>query len=131
MYAIVADVEKYREFLPWVTGARIARRISDCMLDCEMQVGFAGISQSYISRVTLDRDRRTIDVVQSEGPFRRLENHWRFEPRGSLCAVDFAIVFEFRSPLLNIVAGKAFERVLVRMTDAFDSRARVLSQRIA
>jgi len=128
MYSVVADVEKYPEFLPWVTGIRIVRRISEKELDCEMRVGFAGINQSYVSRVTLDPANRTIDVVQSEGPFRRLENHWRFTPRGSSCEVDFSIAFEFANPLLNMVAGKAFERVLVTMTHAFEARARSLSR---
>jgi len=129
MYAIVADVEKYPQFLPWVTAIRIVRRRSDRVFDCEMGVGFAGISQTYISCVTLDPDRHAIDVVQSEGPFRQLENHWRFEPRGAGSEVEFAIAFEFRNPLLNMVAGRAFERVLVRMTDAFEARARSLSGR--
>ena len=127
MFSIVADVEKYPLFLPWVTGIRIGKRISDRAFDCEMRVGFAGINQSYVSRVTLDPEKRTVDVVQSEGPFRQLENHWRFSPRGEACEVDFSIAFEFQNPLLNMVAGKAFERVLVKMTDAFEARARSLA----
>ncbi len=131
MYAIVADVEKYPHFLPWVTGLRIARRVSDRVVDCVMRVGFAGINESYTSRVTLDPDAHTIDVVQVDGgPFRRLENHWRFTPRGDICDVDFSITFEFRSPLLNMVAGKAFGRVMMKMADAFESRAQKLSGRV-
>ncbi len=131
MYSIVSDVEKYPEFLPWVTGLRITHRISDRVIDCEMRVGFAGISERYTSRVTLDPEARSIDVVQvGGGPFRRLENHWRFKPRGDVCDVDFSIAFEFRSPLLNMVAGKAFERVMMRMADAFEARARTLSGRV-
>lgn len=129
MYAVVSDVEKYPEFLPWVTGLRIVRRISACVIDCEMRVGFAGLNESYVSRVTLDPEAHTVDVVQSGGgPFRMLENHWRFTPRGDACDVDFAIAFEFRNPLLNMVAGKAFERVMMRMSDAFEARARTLSE---
>jgi coenzyme Q-binding protein COQ10 len=127
MYAVVSDVEKYPEFLPWVTDLRILRRVGENVFDCEMHVGFAGLKESYVSRVAVDPVRRSVDVAQTEGPFRTLENHWRFVPRGGICEVDFAIDFEFRSPLLNMVAGKAFERVLVRMTDAFEARARTLS----
>ncbi len=128
MYAIVSDVEKYPLFLPWVTGLRIVRRISDRVFDSEMSVGFAGLNERYTSRVTLDPEARTVDVVQvGGGPFRMLENHWRFTPRGDVCNVDFSIAFEFRSPLLNMVAGKAFERVMMRMADAFAARARQLS----
>jgi coenzyme Q-binding protein COQ10 len=92
-----------------------------------MQVGFSGFHESYISRVTLDPVARSIDVVQTDGPFRRLENHWRFTPRGGSCEVGFAIDFEFKNPLLNMVAGKAFERVMMRMSHAFEARARALS----
>ena len=129
MYAIVSDVEKYPQFLPWVTGLRIVGRISDTAFDAEMRAGFAGISQSYVSRVTLDPAGRTVDVVQNEGPFRVLENHWRFAPRGGGCEVTFSIVFEFKNALLNAVAGKAFERVLMQMTGAFQARARALSEK--
>jgi coenzyme Q-binding protein COQ10 len=128
MYSVVSDVEKYPRFLPWVTGLRVVRRISDRVIDCEMRVGFAGIHERYTSRVTLDPEAHTIDVVQADGgPFRQLENHWRFMPRGDICDVEFSIAFEFRSPLLNMVAGKAFERVMMKMADAFETRARSLS----
>ena len=134
MYAVVADVEKYPQFLPWVTGLRIVRRISDTVFDAEMRVGFAGFSERYVSRVTLDPAAHTIDVVKTEdspggrGPFRQLENHWRFKAKSETsCDVVFAIAFEFRNPLLAVVAGKAFETVMMKMSGAFEARARALS----
>jgi coenzyme Q-binding protein COQ10 len=130
MYAVVADVEKYPQFLPWVTGLRILRRISDTAFDAEMRVGFAGLSERYVSRVTLDPVAHTIDVVKTEGgPFRVLENHWRFTQKTETsCDVDFAIAFEFRNPILNAVAGRAFSTVMLQMSSAFEARARVLSR---
>ena len=131
MYAIVSDVEKYPEFLPWVTGLKITRRVSEHVVDAEMRVGFAGLNERYTSRVTLDPGAHTVDVVKvAGGPFRILDTHWEFTPRGDVCNVEFSIVFEFRSPLLNMVAGAAFERVMVKMADAFEARARSLSNRI-
>lgn len=131
MYAVVSDVEKYPEFLPWVTSLKIVRRTSDRVFDSEMRVGFAGLNERYTSRVSLDPEAHSIDVVKvAGGPFRVLENHWRFTPRGDICTVEFSILFEFRSPLLNMVAGAAFERVMVKMADAFEARARALSNRI-
>lgn len=130
MYAVVADVEKYPQFLPWVTGLRIVRRLSDTVFDSEMRVGFAGLSERYISRVTVDPVAHSIDVVKTEGgPFRQLENHWRFTPKGEGCSVDFSIAFAFRNPLLNAVAGKAFEIVMLQMASAFEARAKALSQK--
>lgn len=134
MFAIVADVEKYPEFLPWVTALQLVGREQVKgreVLKARMTVGFRSFWESYTSRVVLDPAGRTIDVVQTEGPFRQLENHWRFTPAGEGCTVDFSIAFEFRNPVLNIVAGTAFGRVLLRTTDAFLARARGLSKKTA
>lgn len=126
MYEIVADVEMYPQFLPWCTRLRIVDRERDTVLRADMEVGFGGIKERYTSRVVLDPESRTIDVAQIDGPFRKLENHWRFTPLGDSCRVDFSIEFEFRNWLLNAVASAAFERVLVKMTDAFEARAKAL-----
>lgn len=127
MFRVVADVESYPKFLPWVTAARILSR-GERELTAEMSVGFARFTESYTSRVTLDPAARTVGVVQIRGPFRILENHWKFTPRGEGCRIDFAIAFEFRNPVLNMVAGAAFDRVSRRMADAFEARAKALSK---
>jgi len=130
MFAVVADVEKYPQFLPWVKGLRIIRRHSETAFDAEMTVGFAGLTERYISRVTLDPKTRTINVVKTEGgPFRTLTNRWAFTPCETGCEVAFAIAFEFRNPLLGAVAGGAFQTAMQRMSAAFEARARALSQR--
>jgi len=135
MYAVVADVEKYPAFLPWVTGLKIVRRLSDTAFDAEMQVGFTGLNERYVSRVSLDPVAHTIDVVKTDegrggrGPFRQLENHWRFTAKSeTTCEVSFAIAFEFRNALLNMVAGRAFQTVMMQMSGAFEARARALSK---
>jgi coenzyme Q-binding protein COQ10 len=130
MYAVVADVERYPEFLPWVAALRVRSREQvkehDVVL-AEMSVRYGALRERYTSRVVLDPVNRAIDVVQTEGPFRVLENRWRFTPVSERCRVDFAIRFEFRSKLLNAVAARAFERVVLKMTDAFEARAKALS----
>jgi coenzyme Q-binding protein COQ10 len=130
MYAVVADVEKYPEFLPWVVALRVLRRevVRDRdVLFAEMAVGYGALRERYTSRVVLDPKDRRIDVVQTEGPFRQLENHWHFTPTEKGSVVDFSIAFEFRSKLLNAVAGAALEKVMFRMADAFEARAKALS----
>jgi coenzyme Q-binding protein COQ10 len=130
MYAVVADVEKYPEFLPWCAALRVLakERVKDRdVLRAEMLVGFGAMRERYTSRVVLDASAHTIDVVQTEGPFRQLESHWRFTPEGESCRVDFSIAFEFTSRLFDAVVGKAFELVLLKMTDAFEARAKALS----
>lgn len=131
MYAVVADVERYPEFLPWVVALRIKSRMqgNGCeILQAEMAVGYRALRERYTSRVTLDPVARVIDVVAVEGPFHRLENHWRFTPEGAGTRVDFRVVFEFSNRLLQAAAGHAFEKVLLKMTDAFEARAAALSQ---
>jgi coenzyme Q-binding protein COQ10 len=90
-------------------------------------VGYGPFRERYTSRVTLDPAARAIDVLEIKGPFRCLENHWRFTPNNAGCVIDFAIQFEFANPLLQAAAGKAFEKVLVTMTDAFVARAAALT----
>jgi coenzyme Q-binding protein COQ10 len=130
MYSIVADVEKYPQFLPWVAGLRVlggAREGDREIIVAEMLVGFRALRERYTSRVVLNANARTIDVAQTEGAFRKLENHWRFTPEGDGCRVDFSIVFEFKNKLLNAVAAKSFAHVLTRMSHAFEERAKELS----
>lgn len=125
MYRVVAEVEQYPQFLPWVLGLRVKSRKADELI-AEMLVGYKGFRERYTSRVSLDPVARTIDVTQTEGPFRRLENHWRFVPAGEGCEVHFAIDFEFRNRILGAVAGAAFEKALLRMSEAFEARAKDL-----
>lgn len=131
MYAVVADVERYPEFLPWVMALRIKSRTGEGgreILIAEMAVGYRSLRERYTSRVTLDSKARMIDVVAIEGPFKCLENHWRFTPEDGATRLDFRVKFEFSNRLLQMAAGAAFEKVLIKMTDAFSARAAGLSR---
>jgi coenzyme Q-binding protein COQ10 len=123
MYAVVADVEKYPQFLPWVVALRVLSR-REGGLTAEMAVGYGTLRERYTSEVTLDPASRRIDVVQTKGPFKTLENHWRFTPSGEGCEITFSILFEFKSRLLHSVAGAKFEKVMLKMADAFEARAK-------
>ena len=131
MYAIVADVERYPEFVPWCAGLRVLRREpqgSREIMIAETLVGYKSLRERYTSRVVLDPAACAIDVTQTEGPFRVLENHWRFAPEGEGCRVDFSILFEFRSRMLGMVTAAVLGPVMSRMTDAFEARARALGE---
>lgn len=131
MFQVVADVEKYPKFLPWCVGLRVLNRDQVKgreILLAEMVVGYKGIREKYTSRVILDPAAWTIDVAQTDGPFRVLENHWKFTPEGEGTRVDVSLAYEFRSRMLNLVAGAAFGRVYARMAEAFVARAKRLSQ---
>jgi coenzyme Q-binding protein COQ10 len=131
MYAVVGDIERYPEFLPWVVALRIKSRAKEAareILIAEMAVGYRTLRERYTSRVILDPEARTIDVIAIEGPFHCLENHWRFAPEGEGAKIDFRVAFEFSNRLLQMAAGSAFEKVLMKMTDAFEARAASLSR---
>jgi coenzyme Q-binding protein COQ10 len=130
MYQVVADVEQYPKFLPWVVALRVLSRAQNAggeIVTAEMAVGFGALREKYTSRVTLNPAAHAIAVAQTTGPFKKLENHWRFTPQGTGCRVDFSIAYEFKSRLLNAVAGAAFGKVYVKMADAFEARAKALS----
>ena len=131
MYRVVSDVEHYPQFLPWVLGLRVKSRHGNIIF-AEMMVGYKSFREKYTSKIVLDPAALTVDVTQADGPFRKLENHWRFTPHGpEACDVNFAIDFEFRNRLLGAVAGAAFEKALFKMTEAFEARAAVLSRSVA
>ena len=133
MYAIVADVERYPEFVPWCVALRILKRETVGpreILLCETVVGFQALREKYTSRVTAMAGDHRIDVEQVSGVFRKLDTHWRFTPiDANSCRVDFAIDFEFKSRVLGAVAGAAFGLVVAQMTKAFEDRAKKLSEK--
>jgi len=130
MFDIVADVERYPEFLPWVADLRVVSRENlkgKEIKIAEMQIGFHRLRERYTSRVVLDRTARTIDVTQVQGVFRDLENRWRFIGDCGGCRIDFFLRFEFRSRLLSAIAGSAMSLAVSSMTHAFEERAKKLS----
>lgn len=124
MFDLVADVERYPDFLPWVIGARVLRRERN-VIHAELIIGFKMIRERYTSRIQLSRPG-AIDVSYTHGPFRHLNNRWRFTAVEEGCRVDFHLDFEFRSRLLNRVIGGLFNEAVRKMVSAFEARARRL-----
>ena len=124
MHALVADVERYPEFLPWVVGARIRRR-ENSVFYADLMVGFKMIRERYTSRVSLEEPNQIV-VTYTEGPFSHLENRWIFEDTDEGCRIDFYLSFEFKSRLLQRVIGGLFNEAVKRMVSAFQARAKAL-----
>jgi coenzyme Q-binding protein COQ10 len=130
MFDLVADVERYPEFLPWCMAVRVLERNGDVVIS-SMEVGFTVFRESFTTRVTLSPPGR-IDVAYFEGPFKYLNNHWGFEPdAGGGCRVDFFVDFEFRSRLFGKVIGVVFNEAVQLMVSAFEKRARSLYEPIS
>ena len=126
LYDLVADVERYPEFLPWCIGARIRER-RDNLIIADLIIGFKMIRERFASRVELDRPALRIDVAYLDGPFKYLRNHWIFEPTPQgATRLDFFVDFEFRSALLSKLIGVLFNEAVRRMVAAFEARARQL-----
>ena len=123
LFDLVADIERYPEFLPWCVAARIRRREGNTIW-ADLIIGFKMFRERFTSRVTADRALHRIDVAYTEGPFRYLNNHWNFKPApdgGTL--IDFYVDFEFRSVLLQKIIGALFGEAVKRMVGAFEHRA--------
>ena len=128
MFDLVADVERYPEFLPLCTGLRVIRRTEQEdgkeLLVAQMSIGYKAISERFTTKVELDRQALDIRASYIDGPFRYLENVWEFGPaEGQGCVVQFAIDYEFRSMALGLLMGAMFDRAFRRFTAAFETRA--------
>ena len=129
MFDLVADVERYPEFVPLCTGLRVRSRRPDPhgreTVLAEMSVGYKMIRERFTSRVLLDKPRLRVVVEYIDGPFSHLENIWTFrdeaEPGRSL--VTFFIDYEFRSRTLGILMGSMFDAAFRKFADAFEQRA--------
>ena len=129
LFELVADVRRYPEFLPWCVGARVVSR-TDGELVADLTIGFKMFRETFRSQVTLERPHH-IHVRYLNGPFRYLNNHWRFLPHPQGTEVDFFVDFEFRSRLLQAVIGTVFNEAVRLMVRAFERRAMQLYGRPA
>lgn len=122
MYDLVADVGRYKEFLPWVVATRV-RSDSDTEMVADMVVGFKSLREKFTSRVIKERPN-FLRVNYVDGPLRDLDNQWHFAPYGEQsCTVDFAVDFTFKNRVFETIAGQYFDRAFRRMVEAFEARA--------
>ncbi|SEA51960.1 type II toxin-antitoxin system RatA family toxin [Rubrimonas cliftonensis] len=135
MFALIADVERYAEFLPWLEAARVRSRMTQPdgseVIDADLVVSFKVFRERFASRVTLRPGGEgrpwVIDVAYLDGPFRYLDNHWEFTPDGpDACMVDFFVDFEFKSRTLQAIIGVVFNEAMQRIVRAFERRAEAL-----
>ncbi|WP_113385150.1 type II toxin-antitoxin system RatA family toxin [Rhizobium sp. SYY.PMSO] len=127
MFDLVADVERYPEFLP-LCEALVVRsrkeRDGKILLIADMTVGYKAIRETFTTQVLLNKAERAIDVKYIDGPFKYLDNRWRFQPsENGGCVIDFFIDYEFKSRILGALMGSMFDRAFRMFTDAFETRA--------
>lgn len=121
LFDMVADVARYPEFLPWCVGARVLSR-DEHVLVADLTIGFRMFRETFRSRVGFNKPGH-IHVTYENGPFRYLNNHWRFTPVAGGTEVDFFVDFEFRSRILQVAIGVVFNEAVRLMVRAFERRA--------
>lgn len=130
LFSLVGDVEKYPDFVPWISSLRTwnPRQLGEGVdtVDAEASVGFAFLTERFSTRVTRDAVKREIAVDLLSGPFRRLENRWRFSPDPAGTRVEFEIDFLFKSRLLEALLAANFHHAVGRLMACFDARAKAL-----
>jgi coenzyme Q-binding protein COQ10 len=128
MFDLVADVERYPEFVPLCRSLKVRKRIEEPegveIVIADMTAAYKLISETFTSRITLDRPNLQILVEYLEGPFSRMENRWSFRPTGpKSCEIEFFISYEFKSRMLGVLMGSMFDLAFRRFAVAFERRA--------
>jgi coenzyme Q-binding protein COQ10 len=128
MFDLVADVERYPEFVPLCRSLKVRQRMPKPdgteVVVADMTVSFKLVKEAFTSQVTLDRPNMKILVEYLRGPFSTLENRWTFEPKGEeACDVGFFITYEFKSRMLAMLMGSMFDTAFSRFAAAFEKRA--------
>ena len=133
MYALVADVERYPEFLPMCAALDVTSREEaegKPVIVARMGIGYKGIREQFTTRVTLDPQAPAVSVSYLDGPFHHLENRWRFLPvAGAVapqCDIAFWIDYAFKSPILGVLMGSVFDQAFHKFSESFEARARVV-----
>jgi coenzyme Q-binding protein COQ10 len=136
MFDLVADVERYPEFVPLCNRLRVRKRTSGEgegteTLVADMTVAYKIMRETFVSRVTLDKPHLKIQVEYLDGPFSRLDNRWTFTPVSECaCEVEFFISYEFKSRVLGMLMGAMFEAAFRRFAEAFERRADAVYGRV-
>jgi coenzyme Q-binding protein COQ10 len=135
MFDLVADVEKYPQFVPLCQALRVRKRTQGEgteTLVADMTVAYKVMRETFVSRVTLDRPNLKIQVEYLDGPFSTLDNRWTFTPTSErTCEVDFFIAYEFKSRVLGMLMGAMFEAAFRRFAGAFERRADAVYGRVS
>ena len=127
MYELVADVERYPQFLPWNSAARIRSRRpiqGGELMEADLVISFKVFRERFGSRVKLFHEARRIETEYLDGPFKYMRSSWVFRDRpGNSCEVDFFVDFEFRNAILQGIIGVVFNEAMHMIVRAFEKRA--------
>lgn len=126
LYALVADVERYPEFLPWCREVIIHQQQENKLI-AELKIGYKFFQEAYISEVTLIPSSEINVQYANKGPLKYLRNQWQFIPlTDKTCEIKFELDFELKSSFLQKATEGIFTQIVYQMLGAFEARARFL-----
>jgi len=132
MFALVADIEHYPEFVPLCQRLSVRGREQQSdgteIMIADMSVAYGPVHETFVTRVILDAPKLTIQATYLDGPCAHLDNLWRFKNRETgdaniASAVNFKIDYEFKSRTLGMLMGSMFDRAFRKFAEAFEARA--------
>ncbi|WP_425038865.1 type II toxin-antitoxin system RatA family toxin [Primorskyibacter sp. S187A] len=128
MYALVADVAAYPQFLPWCAAARIRKETEQpggsVLMEADLVISFKVFRERFGSRVVLWPEQKKIDTEYLDGPFRYMKSNWAFsDAEDGGCDVHFFVDFEFKNAILQGIIGVVFNEAMQRIVRAFERRA--------
>ena len=126
MFALVADISSYPEFLPWCAAARIRKEIQKGevkQIEADLIISFKVFREKFGSRVLLDPVKYIIETDYIDGPFRYMHSVWSFKDCEEGCEVKFKVDFEFKNAVLQSIIGLVFNDAMQRIVSAFERRA--------
>ena len=127
MFDLVADIDRYDEFLPWCNNSKIINSSTEGdkkIIIADLEIGYDQFVYTYRSEVKLHKDKTEINVRNLDGPFKYLENNWKFNAVSeNECEIQFNIDFELNISLLDMLMKRFFDLAFQKMVDAFISRA--------
>ncbi|WP_128892647.1 type II toxin-antitoxin system RatA family toxin [Erythrobacter sp. HKB08] len=125
IFDLVADVDSYPKFLPWVVATRV-RSNSETEMVADMVVGFKSLRERFTSRVEKSRPNRIV-VHYVDGPMRNLDNSWQISAtEDGVSEVDFCVDFTFKNRVFEAMAGQYVDRAFRKLMGAFEARAEEL-----
>ena len=130
MYALVADVARYPDFLPWTAAARV-RSVTpqgdgSKVMEADLVISFKVFRERFSSRVVLRPEERRIETEYLDGPFHHMRSDWQFHDASGGCEVSFDVDFAFRNRILQKAADVFFLEAMRRIVGAFERRAQAL-----
>ena len=132
VFSIIADIERYPEFVPWCSAALIHERrrhkkeTKETTVIAELQAAYGLIRKSFTSRAVIYGAEHRITMSLLEGPFRHMEGEWHVKARGETCQVVCEVDFAFEGRLTALIGERFLENFIPRLVDSFEARAHVL-----